>query len=493
MSGLQDFLPKYPIGIRVKLLIAFLLAVLVPAAALGGGLLFMVATDETFGLLPQQVSAGFLPTFAKSVGDAHARYANWDEAVVAAEIGDLPPGWRLLVIDPNGVVVFDPIGRSEGASVALPELARMIGGQRALQTHRSQQSPAIDDTMHYLYEPVTVNGKEVALALAGYPAQPLEAAAQRHLRSLGLIGATAVAAVLFFLLLFLSRSILSPIGKLGRATETIARGNLSARVAIDRRDEFGRLGEAFNRMVGEIEALRKREQKLVLSRQEMVANISHDLRTPLSSIRGYVEGLLDGLAAEPERRQRYLQVIHDKTISMERQIEDLFELSRLEAGHLPMDFVRLHPGEMIADLAESLRYDAEAAGLSLEWKAPDNLPSLLADPTQIERVVANLVHNAIRHTKPGGRITITAALVDQELLFSVRDTGEGISPDDLPHVFQRLYRGDKSRAKAQGGTGLGLAIAREIIHAHGGRIWAESERRQGSVFYFTLPVILTRA
>lgn len=226
------------------------------------------------------------------------------------------------------------------------------------------------------------------------------------------------------------------------------------------------------------------------SRREPVANVSHDLRTPLSSIRGYVEGLMDGVAADPEKTRRYLEVIYEKALSLERMINDLFELSQLEAGQLKMEFVKVNAGEMLKELCGIFSGDATVAGLSFKYRQAGELPFIHVDPGRIEQVMVNLLQNSFRHTGRGGIVSVTAQVSEGELVISVQDNGEGIAAVDLPHVFDRLFTGEKSRSKVKGGTGLGLAIAKEIVIAHGGRIWAASEQGRGSTFYFTLPVSL---
>lgn len=241
-----------------------------------------------------------------------------------------------------------------------------------------------------------------------------------------------------------------------------------------------------------LEAANKRLQSMEDSRRQLLANISHDLKTPITLIQGYVEALRDGIAAEPGDAEKYLDIIHSKTLDLNRLINDLLVLSRLESSQLPMDFVPIPATEAITSAAKKVAPDIIRAGLEFVLEVPVNLPEIRIDPDRLDRVFANLVVNAINHTPAGGTITLRTGLGQDHsaghILVELKDTGAGIPPEHLPHIFTRFYRVDKSRRKPLGGSGLGLTIAREIITAHGGTVWAESSPGQGSSFFFTLPL-----
>ena len=231
-------------------------------------------------------------------------------------------------------------------------------------------------------------------------------------------------------------------------------------------------------------------------RQDFVSNVSHELRTPLASLRALVETLNDGALDDPPAARRFLQRMEVEVDALTQMVQELLELSRIEAGNAPLNLHSAPVSEVIGQAAERLRPQAERARVNLLIDLPAELPNLQVDITRAHQVVINLVHNAIKFTPADGQITVQVQLPGKVGLgtggeakfvqISIHDTGEGIAPDDLPRIFERFYKAD--RARSSGGTGLGLAIAKHIVQAHGGRIWAESVYGQGSTFCFTLPI-----
>ncbi len=233
-----------------------------------------------------------------------------------------------------------------------------------------------------------------------------------------------------------------------------------------------------------------RLRQLETMRRDFVSNISHELRTPLASLKALTETLQDSALEDPPAARRFLQRMETEVDSLSLMVSELLELVRIESGRVPLQYQPLAPIALLTSAVERLRLQAERAGLGLEIDCPEDLPNVLADPPRMEQVVVNLLHNAIKFTPSGGKISLSARLQEEAnagmtILFSVRDTGVGISPDDLPRIFERFYKAD--RARSGGGTGLGLAIARHLVEAHGGKIRAESVLGKGSTFTFTLP------
>jgi two-component system phosphate regulon sensor histidine kinase PhoR len=234
-----------------------------------------------------------------------------------------------------------------------------------------------------------------------------------------------------------------------------------------------------------------RLRQLETVRRDFVSNISHELRTPLASLKALAETLQDSITDDPPAARRFVQHMETEVDSLSLMVSELLELVRIESGRAPLQFKSTSPHEILSSAAERLRLQAERASLDLSIDCPDDLPAVLADPLRIEQVVVNLLHNAIKFTPQGGKISLAAHLAQNggsgpNILFSVEDSGVGISADDLPRIFERFYKAD--RARSGGGTGLGLAIARHLVEAHGGKIWAESIENKGSTFYFNLPV-----
>lgn len=229
-----------------------------------------------------------------------------------------------------------------------------------------------------------------------------------------------------------------------------------------------------------------RVRKLETVRRDFVSNVSHELRTPLASLKALAETLQEGALEDPTAARRFLTRMDTEIDNLTQMVHELLELSRIESGKVPLQRIPVSPCDLATPAVERMQLQADRAGLTLSMDCPQNLPLVKADPSRIEQVVVNLIHNAIKFTQPGGSISITATVRQTEVVFSIQDTGAGIPPDVLPRIFERFYKVD--RARSSGGTGLGLSIARHIIEAHGGKIWAESTPEQGSTFFFSLPM-----
>ena len=299
-----------------------------------------------------------------------------------------------------------------------------------------------------------------------------------------LVFATGIAAAVSF---FLSTALTDRIFALNRAADQIAAGDLKARVTVTGRDELAQLAQTFNTMAEQIEAAQARQRELDTLRRDLVAWVSHDLRTPLTSIRALLEALADGVVDDPATVQRYYRVAQQDIRALSQLIDDLFEVSQMDAGGLKLDLAQNSIGDLISDTIESFSEAARQQHVTLSGAVASRTDPVRMDAPRIGRVLANLTANALRHTPAGGRIDLAARRVDNRVIVEVSDTGEGIQPDDVPYVFERFYRGEKSRNRATGGAGLGLAIARGIVEAHGGSIHVESEAGQGARFTFTLP------
>jgi len=290
---------------------------------------------------------------------------------------------------------------------------------------------------------------------------------------LGALGATFVALLIG---IFLARTISRPVRELTGATRRVAGGELGYQVPVRTSDELGELAESFNQMSTDLAQANQ-------ARRQMTADVAHDLRTPLSVILGFTEALSDGkLQGSP---QMY-DVMHNEAQHLNHLIDDLRILSLADAGELPLNRRPVTPLDLLEKTAASYQVQAQKKEISLRVDAAPALPVVSVDPDRLAQVLSNLTANAIRHTPPGGEIVLSAVSEGENTLLQVKDNGPGIASDDLPFIFHRFYRGDRSR-QHNGESGLGLAIAKSIVEAHGGTITVNSTPGQGSTFTITLP------
>lgn len=290
----------------------------------------------------------------------------------------------------------------------------------------------------------------------------------------GLI-AIAIALLLTF---FLSRRILAPVKALGNAAREYGKGNFTRRVEPRGKGEVAELTRSFNSMAENLEHTER-------LRRNMVADIAHELRTPLSNLRGYLEAISDGVIKSDKNT---IHSLNDEASTLSRLIDDLQELSLADAGELKLVKQPEDISGLIEETVTVLKGKASAKGLKISAELPDELPKVNMDSHRIRQVLLNLLDNAVAHTGKKGKITVTARHEGDSLHVSVADTGEGIPAEDLPMIFERFYRVDKSRARATGGSGLGLTISKRLVEAHGGSIDVESQTGEGSTFTFILPV-----
>ena len=328
--------------------------------------------------------------------------------------------------------------------------------------------------------PLFDEGKKMGVLLLSEQGSVLDPAEEEFLASAkrsALLGGGIASGIALLLSAFLISQVLSPLRLLSRATERIAHGDLTQRVTLKARDEFGQLGSSFNRM---IDNLRRSET----IRQTMTADIAHELRTPVTIIQGNLEAILDGVyQPTPET----IAPIYEETLHLGRLIDDLRDLALAEAGELRLN-------KEPTDLVALVNQVTEMVSSSLEWgpklhvKVDHSLPKVTLDPKRIRQVMANILSNALRHTPATGEIWVEILQEGGEVELRVTDSGPGIPPEDLPHLFERFYRGDQARSRSGGGSGLGLAIAKQWVEAHGGRIWAENSEQTGARFVVRLPL-----
>ncbi|MDD4904058.1 MAG: ATP-binding protein [Candidatus Bipolaricaulis sp.] len=325
---------------------------------------------------------------------------------------------------------------------------------------------------------ITVDGQRVGTLVPVRVApelDPQEAAFLGSAKRSALIGGGIATVIAFVLAVFLISQILSPLRTLSAVTEQVARGDLPEKVRLRSRDEFAGLGESFDRMVDNL----RRSERL---RETMTADIAHELRTPVTIIQGTLEAVLDGIY---EPTAQTIAPIYEETLHLGRLIDDLRDLALAEAGELRLARETIDVGQLVRQVVEAVVPSRDDAP-RVDVVVGEGLLPIPVDPKRIRQVIANLLSNALRYTPTDGRIEISVEPAEGGVEVHVADTGPGISAEDLPHLFERFYRGDPARNRS-GGSGLGLAIARQWVEAHGGRIWAENNRTGGARFTFRLP------
>ncbi|HOU39986.1 MAG TPA: HAMP domain-containing sensor histidine kinase [Promineifilum sp.] len=286
--------------------------------------------------------------------------------------------------------------------------------------------------------------------------------------------------------LFIATSVADGLRQMAAAANRLAAGDPAARAPITGRDEVARLGASFNAMADQLQAAAHRREEVETLRRNLIAWTSHDLRTPLTAIRVRVEALHDGIVTEPEEVRRYVAAMRADVVALDSLLDDLFELAQLDAGGPPAARTLHAPADFVADALERFRPLAERRDIDLIGEATTTA-AVAVEPGKIERVLGNLIGNALRHTPPGGQVTLAAGETPEGVVFRVEDTGPGFSAADLAYGFEQFYRGEEARTRATGGAGLGLAIARGIVQAHGGHIWAENRAEGGARVGFLLP------
>ena len=419
-----------------------------------------------------------------SLAEFYASNGGWDGAQSFVNRISFQTEREIIVLDTEDLLVADSGLRNGGRR-------ERNGHDRTFFDHRGDpHQPARPQ----FFAPIIADGSEIGSVTVAVPGRggivpvfpldshgdpppdaepPLSRFADAVGHALRVAGVVAGAAGIVLVIL-MSRRMLASIGSLTTAARELGSGNLSSRASVKGNDEIAELGRTFNSMAG---ALEESERQ----RRAMVSDVAHELRTPLANIQGHIEALQDGLL-EPDAAT--LDTVHRQALHLNRLVNDLRLLAESEARGLRLELEPVSVGEIVQRVTASFRARADAESVRLDAEIDETLPALSLDRGRIEQVLTNLVDNAIRHTLPGGSVVVAASREVDEITVAVADTGPGIPADALPHVFDRMYRVDPSRDRATGGSGLGLTIARQLVEAHGGRIWVESEVGVG----FDLPL-----
>ncbi|MCX6030439.1 MAG: ATP-binding protein [Chloroflexi bacterium] len=443
-------------SLTLKLILAFLL-ISVIGIGLAAVLARMVTGREFDRFIMDRSRVEFVAN-AAAYYQTRGSWVNADDYFrqlgVPPEPGAPQRPLQFVLVDQAGTVVTPSQPYRAGERISAKELARgkpiVVDGRQVGTVLDAGRAPALNDR-----EAQYLASTNQALALAAF-------------------GAVAIALLLGVLL---ARNLTRPLRDLTQAIQAMSRGELKQQVPVRSSDELGALTQAFNQMSADL----ARSNEL---RRQMTADIAHDLRTPLTVITGYIEALRDGVLKPTPAR---FEAMNNEAQQLKRLVEDLRTLSLADAGELPLARQSISPRMLLERLAAVFTHRAEQGRIALAVAVDEALPEVNVDVERMVQVLENLVSNALRHTPAGGQITLSAHAEAGAMLMTVQDTGEGIPPDVLPHIFDRFYRGDVSRGEQGGESGLGLAIAKSIVEAHGGVITAASVLGQGTTFTVTLP------
>jgi two-component system sensor histidine kinase BaeS len=413
----------------------------------------------------------------------------------------------LLIVDTNSTLRYNTATDqsslltnliSANQSTVNQSIEQALQGQTGQNLLQGQAGDGPSISAYYVYEPIYDNGQSNAKIIGAlfaimsdqYTNASPPAAFLNNVRLAILITGGAIALIVIIFSLFLARGLTKPLKSLTAAVERMQSGDYTQRVEPPKsQDEIGHLSHAFNAMAGTIETdvteLRRQDEL----RRDLIANIAHDLATPLTSVQGFSEALADDVITNAQMRQETAQLIGREVQRLRRLVSDMQNMTSLESGRLHLDLAPLDLNALVNETLEVVGFECAQVGIAVHNSMSSQMPLILADGDRITQVLLNLLDNARRHTPQGGTITIGARPENQHLTVWVSDTGIGIDPADLPHIFERFYRADRSRTTSTGGSGLGLAIVKAIIISHNGTIRAESQPGRGTSIVFTLPLV----
>jgi len=402
------------------------------------------------------LSGGLVSPSTSSVGVAR------DGTTIIGTRDGPPMQVEVLLADARGQIVYDSTGEAEG---------------RRLKSRDKQGASAItlpEDGIVIGYLLISVSGPSGRLG-------GLEQAFLSRIQRVLLIGGALTVGLVVVVGAVLSRGLTAPLQRLAAAAREVAKGHLGQKVLVEGSPEVAEVGRAFNEMTSALDEAEKQ-------RKNLAADVAHELRTPLSVLQGNLRAILDGVYPLDKSE---IARLYDESLLMGRMVEDLRELALADAGQLRLELRRTDATGIIRDTLDKMAMLAQDREVFMGADLPAQVPAVTADPDRVGQVLRNLLLNAAQHTPAGGKVTVTARPVAGMLEVSVSDMGVGISPENLPHVFERFWRADPARARASrlgGGTGIGLAVAQSLVEAQGGRIWVESTLGQGTTFRFTLPL-----
>lgn len=489
------------LSLRTKLVLSYLMVAL--GAVLILAIVVSLAVQNYFESTQRQQVHALAQTFADEIGIRSSGLPP-NQPPDRGNGGDGAPFYNpflMIVVNAQGqqVFAFKPphtVVSDADVSVLQQALQQALSGQEA-DGRLSGTSDAASFAGYYSSVPIhdqgKANGKILGALVLSIPTRyprgfsPSDFIFQAN-QAIFITGILLSMTVIVFSLL-MARSLTRPLESLTAAAEHMKQGKYTQRVAAPKsQDELGQLALTFNEMADTIEADVNELHRQDQTRRELIANIAHDLATPLTAIQGFSEALADDILPSAEARHETAQLIGREVQRLRRLVADIQNMTALESGTIHLDLAPLNMHELVDETLAVIEGECEQAGITISNEIAADTPLVQADSDRITQVLLNLLDNARRHTSAGGKINVGAGVKERFLLVSVQDTGVGIAADDLSHIFERFYRADRSRTGATGGSGLGLSIVKAIIIAHGGTIWAESSPGQGTTIRFTLPL-----
>lgn len=343
-------------------------------------------------------------------------------------------------------------------------------------------------TRYHMDELYELQLQDATIAEVAHAGQMFATQVREYISDLMLLICLVVPIIVICLVVWIYRSIITPIGMLKVATQNIKNGNLDFEVEVHNKDEIGELCEDFEEMRKRLKANAEEKVSTDTQNKELISNISHDLKTPITTIKGYVEGLLDGVADTPEKQEKYLRTIYSKAIDMDNLINELTFYSKIDTNKIPYNFGRINVVDYFNDCAEEIGREMEEENIDFSYNnyVEDDV-QIIADAEQLKRVINNIVGNSKKYAdKTPVKLRMVVTDVGDFVQVEIEDNGKGIAAKDLPYIFDRFYRTDASRNSSKGGSGIGLSIVKKIMEDHGGKIWANSKESMGTAMFFVL-------
>ncbi len=465
------------IGIFFKLLVTYIIVIMMAITVLGA--LQMIFIQNYLTEAKQQELVIKSQDLAEVVKPLLIRGEDLHPVIISLNRADRSLGTEAWVIDKTGklIATSEDHVHCEG-DIERTDLEQLRGGVVSV---RKGQSRYFDESVIRVAAPMLQGDEFIGAVILYTPVTGIKATFARMVDMYGLAALLSIllSGVVGFIL---SRYITRPLREVSNVAHSVAEGRFENRVDVKSNDELGQLGDAINHMI-------KRLSQYEAMRRDFVANVSHELRSPLTSIRGFVDAVAEGKSRDAEEQARYLAIVQKETHRLTKLVNELLEISRFDAreSKFNMDFF---PVEVVVNRAvASLKPQIEAKSVSIRKVLEKDIPLCYGDEDRIEQVIHNILENAVRYSEEGGSIIISVNRQNGEVVIEAVDNGPGIPREDLPRIWERFYRVDKARSRDQGGTGLGLAIVEEIIKKHGGRVFAESEPGKGAMIGFALPVI----